>query len=124
MGSSGMDGSATAPCILYCNCSCAKVVPPEVKREVLAALSASDVAFEAVPDLCDMSARKDPSLARFARSDSLKIVACYDRAVRWLFHAAKNPLPTEGIEVLNMRTEKAGAIVQKLLGGHDGEPVA
>ena len=102
-------------CILYCNCTYAKVVPVEVKRDVLAALSASGVAFDAVPDLCDMSARNDPALKRIAESGPVKIVACYGRAVKWLFHAAKSPLPAEGVEILNMREEDAESINAKLL---------
>ena len=52
--------------ILYCHCAYAQVVPKEVKEEVLRQLSASGVAFDAVPDLCEMSAKGDPSLARLA----------------------------------------------------------
>ncbi len=101
--------------ILFCNCTYAKVVPPEVKAEVLRRLCASGVAFDAVPDLCDMSARKDPALQRIAGSGSVTIAACYPRAVRWLFHAAKAPLPKEGVEVLNMRTRSADEVVAALL---------
>ena len=102
--------------ILYCHCAHAKVVPPEVKTEVLRRLSDSGVAFDAVPDLCEMSARKDPALARLAGSGRAKIAACYPRAVRWLFHAAGSPLPEQGIEVLNMREQSAGEVVCGLLG--------
>ena len=105
----------TPPRILFCNCTYAKVVPVEVKRDVLAALSASGVAFDAVPDLCDMSARRDPALARLADAPCLRIAACYERAVKWLFHAAKTPLPENGTEVLNMRVESAEDIIPKLL---------
>lgn len=101
--------------ILYCNCTYAKVVPPDVKAEVLKRLSDSGVAFDAVADLCDMSARKDPALQRMVGSGPLKIAACYPRAVKWLFHAAGAPLPAEGIEVLNMREDPAGAVCAKLL---------
>ena len=119
------DKARNEACILYCNCSYAKVVPAEVKKEVLAALSSSGVAFDAVPDLCDMSARNDPALKRFAESGPLKIAACYERAVRWLFHAAKSSLPENGVEILNMREEDAKTIIQGLVGGgEDGETVA
>jgi len=103
-----------APRILYCNCSYAKVVPPEVKEEVLRKLCASGVAFDAVADLCDMSARKDPALKKLVESGSVRIAACYPRAVRWLFHAAGTPLPKEGVEVLNMREQTAEAVVGAL----------
>lgn len=118
------DDARKESCILYCNCSYAKVVPAEVKRGVLTALSASGVSFDAVPDLCDMSARKDPTLKRYAESGPLKIVACYERAVRWLFHAAQNPLPEDGVEILNMREEDAEDIVRALLDQADGESIA
>ena len=47
--------------ILYCHCAYAKVVPEETKEQVLEQLADSGVAFEAVADLCEMSARKDPT---------------------------------------------------------------
>ena len=101
--------------ILYCNCTFAKVVPLDVKKDVLRRLSDSSQAFDAVADLCDMSARKDPALRKIAEGGCTKIAACYPRAVKWLFHAAGNPLPDEGIEVLNMRENSADDIVRELL---------
>src|SRR6266436_7532024 len=94
-----------APRILYCNCTYAQVVPKEVKEAVLRSLCESGIAFEAVADLCEMSARKDPLLQRLSQSGSLKIAACYPRAVKWLFASANAPLPCAGTEVLNMRLQ-------------------
>ena len=110
--------------ILYCNCTYAKVVPPETKARVLEELSAAGVAFDAVADLCDMSARKDPALKELAESGELKIVACYPRAVKWLFHAAGAPLPAQGVQVLNMREMSGQEIVPLMLNGKavTGEP--
>ena len=101
--------------IVYCNCTYAKVIPASVKREVLAKLSASGVAFEAVADLCDMSARKDPGLKRIAGEGQVKIAACFPRAVRWLFHAADAPLPKDGVEIFNMRETGAAEITAGLV---------
>lgn len=106
--------------VLYCRCAYAKVVPEEVKDRVLGELCGSGMAFDAVSDLCDLSARKDPSLSRLAAADGLRIVACYPRAVKWLFHAAKTPL-RDDVEVLNMREESGEEIVEKLLGAPKGE---
>ena len=78
-------------------------------------LADSDVPFEAVADLCEMSARKDPSLQRLAQSGDIKIAACYPRAVRWLFESAKAPLSEEA-EIYNMREQKAGEISREMLG--------
>jgi len=96
--------SAT-PHILYCNCTYAQVVSKEVKEAVLRKLCESGVAFEAVADLCEMSARKDPSLQRFSTCGNLKIAACYPRAIKWLFASANAPLPLDQTEVLNMRVQ-------------------
>src|SRR5213083_1499298 len=79
----------SAPRILYCHCTHAQVVPKEVKEAVLKKLCESGVAFDAVADLCEMSARRDPSLKRLADGGPVKIAACFPRAVKWLFHTAK-----------------------------------
>jgi hypothetical protein len=103
--------------ILYCHCAYAQVVPKEVKEQVLARLSESGAAFDAVADLCEMAARRDPALAQLAASPSLKIAACYPRAVRWLFSAGGAPLAEgDAAQVLNMRTCCADEVVGAILG--------
>jgi hypothetical protein len=93
-----------APAILYCHCQYARVLPEEVKQAVLKRLCESGQPFEAVPDLCELSARKDPALARLAAAGPVKVAACFPRAVRWLFASAKAPLSIESTEVVNLRT--------------------
>lgn len=105
--------------VLYCHCAYARVVPEAVKDEVLAGLSASGVAFDAVPDLCELSAKGDPSLRLLAEGEGLRIAACYPRAVRWLFNGAGVTLP-ETARVLNMRVESAEDVLAGLLAA-DGE---
>ena len=102
------------PRILFCNCTYAQVVPPEVKAAVLKKLCESGVAFDAVADLCEMSARHDPALKQLAQGGAVKIAACYPRAVKWLFAAAQSPLPLDATEVLNMRVESAEEIAAAL----------
>jgi hypothetical protein len=107
---------ALPPRILFCNCTYAQIIPKEVKEAVLRKLCESGVAFDAVADLCEMSARRDPALRRLAEGESVKIAACFPRAVKWLFAAAQAPLSVEGAEVLNMRAQSADEIVAALLG--------
>jgi len=117
--------------IVYCHCAFAQVVPAEVKQEVLRRLGESNVAFDAVADLCEMSARRDPGLKALAAEGGVKIAACFPRAVRGLFIAADAPLPADGVEILNMRTDSADQVVAALLtvGGRsidtplNGQPV-
>jgi hypothetical protein len=107
----------SAPRILYCHCNYAQVVPKEVKDAVLKSLCDSGVSFEAVADLCEMAARKDPALQRLAQGDCIKIAACFPRAVKWLFNTAGAPLPVSGTEVLNMRAQTAEEISAALFNG-------
>ena len=101
--------------VLYCGCTYAQVVPAPVRREVLQRLSASGIAFRAVPDLCEMCARRDPALKRIAESADLRIAACFPRTVEWLFHRAGATLSEGRVEVLNMRTDSADGVVAGLL---------
>lgn len=100
------------PRVLYCHCAFAQVVPRDVKARVLETLAASSCSFDAVPDLCEMSARRDPALAQIAGGGTT-IVACYPRAVKWLFSAGGAPLP-EPSRIFNMREQTAEEIVAAL----------
>ncbi|HWE01489.1 MAG TPA: hypothetical protein VG326_03695 [Tepidisphaeraceae bacterium] len=102
--------------IIYCHCAYAQVVPKAVKEEVLRRLLDSGVAFDAVADLCEMSAKRDPMLKQLVEEPGMKIAACYPRAVRWLFAAAEAPLPAAGTDVLNMRVDTADNVIFALLG--------
>jgi len=104
----------SGPRILFCNCTYAQVVPREVKTAVLQKLSESEASFEAVADLCEMSARRDPALKELASAPAIKIAACYPRAVKWLFAAAGAPLPKTTAEVLNMRVQSADEVSSRL----------
>jgi len=99
--------------IVYCHCAYAKVVPAETKAEVLERLGASSADFEAVPDLCEMSASKDEALARYANDGDVEIVACFPRAVRWLFHSAGHDLAS-GVNIHNMRESSADQVCAAL----------
>jgi hypothetical protein len=116
------------PQILYCHCAYAQVLSQGVKQQVLERLTAAGVEFEAVPDLCELSARRDPLLKELAGRPGLRIAACYPRAVRGLFAAADCPLPERGPEVINLRVlsgeEAAAALLAEqgqINGSADGE---
>jgi hypothetical protein len=113
--------SQPPPTILYCHCQYAQVVPKEVKEAVLKKLCDSGIAFEAVADLCEMAARRDPALQRLANSGAVKIAACFPRAVKGLFHQANADLSADRTEVLNMRTLSADEVIATLL-THELQP--
>ena len=100
--------------VLYCRCAYAQVVPSGVKNEVLQRLCDSGASFESVSDLCEMAAHRDPRLKALASCGKLRIAACYPRAVKGLFQQADSPL-SEDVEIHNMRTETADAVIEALL---------
>ena len=104
----------STPAILYCHCQYAQVVPKEVKTAVLQRLCESGVAFDAVADLCEMAARRDPALQQLAANGAVKIAACFPRAVKGLFHQCNADLAPDKTEVLNMRTLTADEICARL----------
>ena len=103
---------------IYCHCAYYQIIPDTVKFAVLDAIKNAGVEFEAVPDLCELSAERDGALKQWAKAESIKIVACYPRAVKWLFYAGRAPLPQQGATFLNMRVDSTEKIISSLLDGH------
>jgi Pyruvate/2-oxoacid:ferredoxin oxidoreductase delta subunit len=89
--------------ILFCHCAYANILPSQMKQDVLRALEESGLSYDAVPDLCELAARKAPLLSELAGAPGLTIAACHPRAVQWLFAAGGAPLRDEGVEFLDMR---------------------
>ncbi len=110
-----MSDTLPQPCLLYCRCAYAQVVPQAVKDGVLEKLSDSGVSFESVSDLCEMAAHRDERLKAIAGKAPLKIAACYPRVVRGLFTQCGAPLPESGVEILNMRVQSADEIAAAML---------
>jgi Pyruvate/2-oxoacid:ferredoxin oxidoreductase delta subunit len=101
--------------ILFCNCVHYDVIPRSTREQVLHSLSRRGTQIEAVADLCGLAADRDPRLQNWAQASSLTIIACFPRAIRWLFHAAGTPLSEERTRLLNMRTQSAEEITAELM---------
>ncbi len=106
--------------VIVCECIHSDIIPQDVKRDVSAKLHEAGIAVDTVPDLCGLAARRDPMLEQVARADSIRIVACFPRAVKWLFDAAGAPLPAEDVGILNMRTQSAEEIVRMIVQAAEG----
>jgi NAD-dependent dihydropyrimidine dehydrogenase PreA subunit len=106
---------------IYCDCAYYDLADAEVKARVLAALKASGGDFVAVSDLCKLCADGDPRLKEWTNADSLRIFACYPRAVKWLFYRGGAPLPKDGVEFVNMRTGEIEEVLSSLNDGASGK---
>lgn len=102
------------PTIVYSPGARMGEAPVEGADGIIAALSASDAAFEVVPDICELAARCDPAMRRWAAATDLRIAGLPRRAVRWLFHVAGQTLP-ESAEVVDPRTTALDEVVRRLL---------
>ncbi len=100
--------------ILFCNCGYSDIVDSKCKAQILNELARADVDFEVVQDLCELAAKKDPKLKCWGQGDSLTIVACYPRTIKWLFNAGGVELNTEKTQFFNMRTSAAEQILSAL----------
>ena len=108
---------SVSPRILYCHCQYAQVLPKEAKEAVLHGLCETGRPFDAVSDLCELSARRDPLLHELAEGGPVQIIACYPRAVKWLFSAAGAVLDPQKTQVCNLRVETAQDVLQVLASG-------
>lgn len=101
--------------IVLCRCEKSQVISDDVRERVMSALTDAGVGFESVDDLCGLATRGSEVLGRWAQTDDLKIVACFPRAVKWLFAMGGAALDDGKAEVLNMRTGDADDIVAALV---------
>ena len=102
--------------ILFCNCGYSDVIDSGLRCRILNSLVAAKVDFDVVQDLCELAAHKDPKMKRWAEAESITIVACYSRTVKWLFNAADASLNLDKSRFLNMRTSAAEEILSSLFG--------
>ncbi len=110
------DMLSDAPATLLCHCSAADVVPPEKTEAVASELRRRGVQFQEVQDLCGAAARRDRLLAHVVSNErTIRIAACYPRAVKWLFAAAGVLLPAKRTEFLNLRIQDAQEVIRRLL---------
>ena len=99
--------------ILLCRCALAGVVPSSSLQAARRCLEARALPLVVTDDLCGLAARSDGLLAQLAQSPSLTIVACHERAVRWLFHRAGAPLGDDAT-ILDLRGTEEAQIVAHL----------
>jgi NAD-dependent dihydropyrimidine dehydrogenase PreA subunit len=106
--------AAGQPPVLLCTCAHYDIIPKATKDAILDFLARAGVAVEVVADLCGMAASRDPLLQRWSQAEAPIIMACFPRAIRWLFHAAGVPLDGKPIRFFNMRTQSPDEIIAAL----------
>jgi NAD-dependent dihydropyrimidine dehydrogenase PreA subunit len=109
--------------ILICRCAHCHKIPGAVCDRIMQGLRKAGIPFQSVHDLCGAAAAANGTLAQWAAMERLHVVACYPRAVRWLFSRAGAPLKND-VRLLNAASDDADAIVASLTAdaapSHDG----
>ncbi len=100
--------------ILVCRCDHYHMVSEAACARLTEVLGRAGISFESIGDLCELAANKDSLLTVWTGTDQLKIVACFPRAVKWLFARAGAPLDDDRVELFNARTGDIDEIIGAL----------
>lgn len=99
-------------CVVLCECKYTDLVPKQTISAVSRGLAELGIYAQPVPDLCGLAARGDPILREWGESEKLTVIACFPRALRWLFHAGGVDLDHDNsVGLLNLRTQSPSEIV-------------
>ncbi|MBN1509486.1 MAG: ferredoxin family protein [Sedimentisphaerales bacterium] len=99
--------------VVACACTYYDIISKAARERIVTGLREKCPAVEVVPDLCGLAAHRDPRLRTWANEAPLTIVACFPRAVRWLFHAAGVTLNRQA-RLFNMRTQPPEEIIAQV----------
>ncbi|MEN6309432.1 MAG: ferredoxin family protein [Anaerohalosphaeraceae bacterium] len=99
--------------VIFCQCKKAAIVPDAVRGALAEWFQHNSIACEVVEDLCGLAANHDERLSQWAQQDGLIVVACYERAVRWLFALAGADLKNV-VRVFNQRVQASQEILSQL----------
>ncbi len=115
--------TAKQPRVVLCGCVYSDIILRATREQILAGLRGNGVTLEVVPDLCGLAANRDPRLRTWADASPLTVVACFSRAIRWLFHAAGVTLNGQA-RLFNMRAQSPEKIVAQIsnLGSQIADP--
>ena len=109
--------------ILFCRCSYPQVIPQDTSSRLLGALESSDRDFHIISDLCFAAARQPDQLKDLVENKSIKILACFPRAVKSLLGWAG--INTDDVEFYNMRTTPPEELINSIFGiDENTQPVA
>jgi NAD-dependent dihydropyrimidine dehydrogenase PreA subunit len=99
--------------VIFCQCKNAEIIPRDIQDAVKNWFLQNQVAYTCVDDLCGLAAGKDARLRDWAAGENMVIIACFERAVRWLFAMAGAELK-DGVPILNQRVASAPEMIDRL----------
>jgi len=105
----------SAGLVLFCSCEGRNFVPADVNEAVISGLHANGIKISSVPDLCGIAATRMGELKNMLdKADRILIIACYPRAIKWLFNLSGIQWNPATMNVLNMRKENSDTILGRI----------
>lgn len=99
--------------ILFCKCVGTDIIQDEERNLISGFLANSGLEYIEVSDFCDQATIAPDWLEKLKSCSYLAVIACYPRALNWLFHVAGIPKKVN-IKYFNLREHKAAAIIAEL----------
>ncbi|MGC8886116.1 MAG: ATP-binding protein [Verrucomicrobiia bacterium] len=97
--------------LIYCHCARAKVLPQDVREEVLKNLCQSGAQFLAISDLCGVCSSNEAVWLQ--EKINIKMFACHPRAVKWLLYRVGIEV-NEKSDCFDMRSKSASELKKEL----------
>ncbi|MFW5870387.1 MAG: ATP-binding protein [Candidatus Sumerlaeota bacterium] len=108
---------------IYCHCAFSDFIPLEKREAVHRFLVKSGRPHMALDDFCRVCARNEDALGEMRGAESLRVIACRPRTVRWLLHRAGVDVDPENLRVLDMKELSADKIIAEIENGVKGREI-
>lgn len=100
--------------ILYCKCDGNEQVDTETRDKIADFLAVSGLEYVEVADFCEQVASTAPLIEELNAKSSLAVIACFPRALEWLFYAAGIGIKDKNITFFNLREQDADTVINEL----------
>lgn len=99
--------------VILCQCKNAQIISPQIREAIKDWFLQNQITHICVDDLCGLAAGKDARLQEWASDENTIIIACFERAVRWLFAMGGAELKDD-TRIFNQRNESSQQIIGEL----------
>lgn len=100
--------------ILYCKCDGNEQVDLATKDKIAGFLAESGLEYAEVADFCEQVASTALLIEELNAKSSLTVIACFPRALEWLFYAAGIGIEGKNITYFNLREQDADTVINEL----------
>lgn len=100
--------------ILYCKCERNDQTSFSSSDQISEFLAVSGLEYVEVADFCEHVASSSSLIEELEKKSSLTVIACFPRALEWLFYAAGIGIEDKNVTYFNLREQDADTIIGEL----------